>query len=81
MVFPDDSYICRQGDHAHELFILVHGAARLSSNKQELITVSASNKSFCIGEEAFFNVSKRNCDVRYVSTCTFTTTFHFSTNL
>ncbi|CAB3977483.1 Hypothetical predicted protein [Paramuricea clavata] len=70
LLFPAGSYIWRQGDHAREIFILVHGTAKiLTSDKKELVTVSASNTSFCMGEEQFFNQLRRNFDIRAESPC------------
>ena len=64
-MFPAGSYIWRQGDHAREIFILLHGAAKIfTSDKKELVTVSASNSSFCMGEEQFFNQLRRSFDIR-----------------
>ena len=65
LLFPAGSYIWRQDDHAHEIFILAHGTAKiLTSDKKELVTVSASNTSFCMGEEQFFNQLRRNFEIR-----------------
>ena len=64
ILFPADSYICRQDDNAREIFIIVHGTAKLLTGEEEHVVVSANNRSFCIGEEAFFNQLKRNCYIR-----------------
>lgn len=65
LLFPAASYIWRQGDHAREIFILVHGIAKIfTSDKKELVSVSANKTSFCMGEEQFFSQALRNFDIR-----------------
>lgn len=69
VLYPADSLIFKEGWKGEEMFVLVHGQVKFSTDNQELVTFDAGGRGFSFGEEGFFAGTERRSTVRAVGPC------------